>query len=534
MAGRKKAVNGNLALNGRQVLVINATEKQETKKLRVAAYARVSSDSSDQLNSFANQVTYYNTLISGKDGWEMVDVYADPGITGTSAAKRPDFQRMLSDCRKGKIDRILVKSISRFARNTKECLEIVRELKSIGVGVCFEEQNIDTSEVSGELLTAVFAAIAQKESESISQNMRWSYQHRMERGSYLPNSTAFGYKVEGGRVVIDEEKAQIVRQMFQDYLNGANSLEIAARLNQEHILSKNGREENWTSGIILYMLSNERYIGDSLWQKTYCTDALPSKHVRNHGEREQYYAEETHPAIIDRKTFNAVQELKGKRREKGRIKGERHNSPLQRVIRCGNCGAAFTRKVGRGIAYWSCYTHCLSASECDMPRVRENEIKNAFLRMYHKLRSNNAQILLQLQADLRAVHNRRLLWSEKIVSLNQRISDITDENHLLAEMNSMGLVDPDLYIARSNRLAQDLKEAKQERDRLMNADDDRKRENTRDLLEMIESAPEYLDELNQDIFAEMIDKAIIRSEECIEFHLRNGLILTETMKRTVR
>ena len=169
-----------------------------------------------------------------------------------------------------------------------------------------------------------------------------------------------------------------------------------------------------------------------------------------------------------------------------------------------------------------------------MPRVREDEIKNAFLRMYHKLRSNNAQILLQLQADLRAVHNRRLLWSEKIVSLNQRISDITDENHLLAEMNCMGLVDPDIYIARSNRLAQDLKEAKQERNRLMNADDDRKGESTRDLLEMIESAPEYLNELNQDIFAEMIDKAIIRSEECIEFHLRNGLILTETMKRTVR
>ena len=205
-----KATNGSLALNQSKVVVIQPTQRQEAQKLRVAAYARVSTDSSDQANSFLAQMEHYNRLIAGNENWTLVDVYADRGISGTSAEKRPDFQRMLSDCRQGRIDKILVKSISRFARNTKECLEIVRERKAIGIGVCFEEQNIDTGKVTGELLTSVFAAIAQKESESISQNMRWSYQARMKSGRFLPSSTAFGYCIESKEIVVDEEKAPII------------------------------------------------------------------------------------------------------------------------------------------------------------------------------------------------------------------------------------------------------------------------------------------------------------------------------------
>ena len=178
--GRRQNIDGNLALDSKKVIVIEATKRPEEQKLRVAAYCRVSSDSSDQMNSFAAQLNYYTTLISGKENWVMTDLYADAGISGTSAKKRPDFQRLLSDCRKGRIDKVLVKSISRFARNATDCLETIRELKSIGVGVYFEEQNIDTSNMTGELLTAMFSAIAQKESESISGNMRWSYQARMK------------------------------------------------------------------------------------------------------------------------------------------------------------------------------------------------------------------------------------------------------------------------------------------------------------------------------------------------------------------
>ena len=195
MAEQRKT-DGSLALNTvPRIITIPAAEQSGPQRLRVAAYCRVSSDSADQLNSFAAQNAYYTALIAENPDWELVDIYADRGITGTSADKREDFQRLLADCKRGRIDKILVKSISRFARNTKDCLKATRELKEIGVGVCFEEQNIDTSRVSGEMMTAIFAALAQKESESISENMRMSYKRRMERGEFLTCKAPFGYRL---------------------------------------------------------------------------------------------------------------------------------------------------------------------------------------------------------------------------------------------------------------------------------------------------------------------------------------------------
>ena len=203
----KKLTDGSLALEQkkRRVITIEATEKSQDIKLRVAAYARVSSASDDQLNSFAAQNNYYTSLISAKDNWSMVDIYADEGITGTSVEKREDFKRLLADCRRGKVDRILVKSISRFARNTKECLESIRELKSLGVSIYFEKENIDTATMSGEMMTALFASFAQAESESISGNMRWSYQKRMQSGAYVPSSVPYGYTMIDGKMEIDVE-----------------------------------------------------------------------------------------------------------------------------------------------------------------------------------------------------------------------------------------------------------------------------------------------------------------------------------------
>ena len=180
-----------------RVITIEATTRPEEIAVRVAAYCRVSTDSLDQMNSFAAQMKYYMELITGKSNWKLVDIYADPGVTGTSAKKRKDFQRLLTDCRRGKIDRVLVKSISRFARNTKECLEIVRELKAIGVAVVFEEQHIDTGAVSGEFLTSVFAAIAQKESESTSARCSWGYQFRMQNGLFNTYHAPYGFPAEG-------------------------------------------------------------------------------------------------------------------------------------------------------------------------------------------------------------------------------------------------------------------------------------------------------------------------------------------------
>ena len=229
----KKQTNGNLALEQQRVIVIPAHDEIVARKLRVAAYARVSSSSEDQLNSYRVQNQYYSELISGNPDWEMVDIYADEGITGTSAAKREDFQRMMADCRRGLIDQILVKSISRFARNTKDCLEAVRELKELGVNVRFEREGIDTTNVSSELITAIYAAFAQKESESISGNMRWSYQRRMESGEFNTCRAPWGFRLDGKSLAVHEDEAEIVRRIFLEYLSGRNPREIAEILNAE-------------------------------------------------------------------------------------------------------------------------------------------------------------------------------------------------------------------------------------------------------------------------------------------------------------
>lgn len=530
----RQNTEGSLALQERKVIVIEAAERPETQKLRVAAYCRVSSDSSDQLNSFMAQTHYYTDLITQNSNWIMADIYADEGISGTSAGKRPEFQRLLADCRRGRVNRILVKSISRFARNTKECLETIRSLKAIGVGVWFEEQNIDTSQMSGELLTAVFAAIAQKESESISENQRWSYQHRMQSGTLLPSSMPYGYVIRDRKIEIDEEQAEVVREIFSSYLSGMNMREIANRLNDAGIPVKSGKEEyRWQHTAISYILSNEKYIGDSLWQKTYSTDTFPVQRFKNNGEREQYYASGTHLPIIDRATFQAVQELKAVREEMLRHRVKREN-PLNQMIYCGACGTLFRKKSCRGITYWECRNHNRSKDNCPITQIPEREIHAAFLRLYHKLKLHGEPILKELLSTLRTIRERRMLWSEDIIELNKRICDLTDQDHTLFRMNQCGLVDPDIFISQNNELTRQLTAAKQEKERLLAAAGDESIPKTMELLETLESAPEYLPRFDGEIFEELIEKIVAESNESLRFILKNGLELTEKIERTVR
>ena len=255
--------------------------------VRTAAYARVSSDSQDQLNSFAAQIRYYTELLKNSTDAVFVDMYADQGITGTSAAKRPEFQRLMSDCRKGKIDRILVKSISRFARNTKDSLEAVRELKTLGISVYFEKENIDTSEISSEMMLAIYSQFAQEESMSISKNCRLGVKKRMMDGTYKTASTPFGYDYVDGKLKINPEKAKIVKQIFSWYANGIGVEEISARLNKANIPTS--QSSKWRSARISEILSNEKYVGDTLLQKSFMTDTLPFRQTVNRGEKPQYY-----------------------------------------------------------------------------------------------------------------------------------------------------------------------------------------------------------------------------------------------------
>ena len=439
----KKQTDGNLALEQQRVIVIPAHDEIVARKLRVAAYARVSSSSEDQLNSYRVQNQYYSELISNNPDWEMVDIYADEGITGTSVEKREDFQRMMQDCRKGKIDRILVKSISRFARNTKDCLAAVRELKELGVSVQFEEQGIDTSKVSSEMVTAIMASLAQKGSESISSNVRWGVQKRMLDGTFISSSVPYGYEMFHGQLRILPSEAQFVKWIFQAYLSGLNAQSIAEQMNQAYVLLGIENTRKWHNTTILYILSNERYIGDSLWQKTYATDSLPTRQIKNTGSKTQYYIEHTHTPIIDRDTYSAVQRLREKRKLDAKYNDDYQPNILKKRIMCANCNVPFQRKLRSGETKWMCRVHNNSKDDCPTFPIEEAAIHNAFCRLYYKLKHHGEPIFTQMLSNLQKIRYSRMLWSEDVISLNKKISDILSQVQFLTQLQQVGGVDPD-------------------------------------------------------------------------------------------
>lgn len=529
-----KITDGSMALNDRQVRVITieATRQPEEIKLRVAAYARVSSSSEDQLNSFAAQNQYYTKLISGNSNWHMVDIYADEGVTGTSSLIRADFQRMLADCRRGKIDRILVKSLSRFARNTKECLESIRELKGLGVSVYFEKESIDTAKMTGEMLTAIYASFAQSESESISSNMRWSYQKRMQSGQFITCKAPFGYRLKDGMLAIEENEATIVRTIFSQFLSGKSTGEIAEHITSLGIPTRDGTPY-WQHTSICYILQNEKYVGDALLQKNYSTDTLPVREKINHGEKDQYYIAESHPAIIDRATFEKTQELYQTRATKIRNKPKHHFTFTKKIV-CGDCGTYFQRKIIRTNSYWICRKHNNNSKDCAMMPIPETEIEQAFIRLYCNLKWRGESILQQMIQNLQTIRNRRMLWSEDVIELNKQISDLSSQNQMLTMLKKQGLIDPDIFIAQTNELTEQLREVKLKKERLMDAEGDNTISQTKELLDILESGPDFLESFSAELFGELIESVIVDSNEKLRFRLKNGLELPEEIERTVR
>lgn len=511
----------------RQNIFIPATQPEEQITLRVAAYCRVSSDSADQLNSFAAQNTHYNTVISAHDHWELVDIYADEGITGTSAAKRGDFQRMLSDCRKGRIDKILVKSISRFARNTAECLEAIRELKALGISVFFEEHNIDTKMVSSEMLTAVLASCAQAESESISKNVSWGNRKRMESGSFTPSSAPYGYRLVNGKLVVEESEAEIVQSIFADYLSGVNPDQIARQLMQ---LDASGKV--WTRHTVEYILKNEKYMGDALLQKQYTTETLPRQKKNNYGERDMFYIENFNPAIISREVYQKATELREQRRGKCSFTAREH--VLAGIATCEQCGCLMRVKKKGEQDYLICRSHNEDSESCPITQIPVATIYEAFLRLYFNLSQHGKDILSEMIRNLHTIRNRQMLWHPDVVELNKRISDISNQIHTLTLLNKQGMVESDYFIFKNNQLAEQLRKAKQQKEKLLDREDDEIIKQTKILLEVLEDGPEFMDQLDEELFCELIDKIIVESNTKIRFRLKNGLELPESIERTVR
>lgn len=510
------------------VKVIPPREKKPDT-LRVAAYCRVSSDSSDQMHSYATQIRNYTEEINKHDGWELVDIYADPGQSGTRMDKREDFNRMLADCRKGKIDKILVKSISRFARNTRDCLATLRELSALGVSVQFEKENINTETLTTELMVSVSGSLAQEESISISKNQRMSYQRRMQRGEFITCCAPFGYQlVDGKNLTIIEGEAKVIRWIFDSYLTGHSVKEIATDLTAQNIPTPWGKDA-WQENTVRKILGNEKYIGHALCQKTYTTNAFPFVRMVNKGEVDQYYVEHTHPAIIAQDVFEKAQLLMKKRAERMPVTPAKY--PLSKKLFCGECGSIFSRKVSNtGHIAWGCRKHLRQSEDCPTDRIAEQDIYTAFVRMYNKLKLHEGIILspaIDQFSDLNAALQR---GNPAMLAVNQAIAEAAEQSHKVSVLQSRGLLDADACTSKLQEINANLTQLRRERRRLMKNEDIKETlEALQGTVNVIHNGPERLERFNESLFTELVDKIIAEPKNRVCFHLHGGIELTEAL-----
>lgn len=510
-----------------------APKETQPENLRVAAYCRVSSDSSDQLHSYAAQIKAYTELIGSHEGWKLVDVYADEGLTGTRMDNREDFNRMMADCRKGRIDKVLVKSISRFARNTRDCLASLRELSGLGVTVKFEKENIDTGTLASELMVSVSGSLAQQESISISQNQRISYRRRMERGEFITCKAPFGYRLRDGKnLEIVPEEAEQVRWMYDAYLSGLSTDQIAEEITRRGFCTRDGKSR-WQHTTVLYALTNEKYVGDSLCQKTYAS-AFPFVKRRNHGQRDQYYTECTHPAIVTRETFDKVRELL--RRKSHDTAKARRTYPLTLKIQCGECGTAFQRRQGKsGLVSWVCRKHDGKASDCSMGRIREAEIYATFVQMYNKLKQHDGIVLQPVIKQLENLNTALQRNNPAMLAVNRAIAQATEQSHNIAKLQTAGLLDTDACAAKLTAISAQLTKLRGERRRLLkNEDIEETIDTLRQTADIVRHGPERLETFDEELFDELVEQIIAESQTRLRFRLKGGIELAEQLWEAAR
>lgn len=390
-----------------------AAEPEAKRKKRVAGYARVSTELEEQQSSYMAQIEYYTGFIREHSDWELVRIYTDEGISATNTRHRNGFNSMISDALDGKIDLIITKSVSRFARNTVDSLSTVRRLKDAGIEIYFEKENIWTLDSKGELLITIMSSLAQEESRSISENVTWGHRKRFADGKFsLAYSRFLGYdKGTDGNLVVNEDEAVTIREIYRLYLLGYSLNAIAKRLTSEKVVTPGGNKV-WNQSTVRNILTNEKYKGDALLQKTYTVDFLTKKKKRNSGEVPQYYIENNHEPIIDPKTFELAQAERLRRAvraaEGGRYSGK---SVFCGKIICGDCGRSFGSRVWhsntkyRKIIY-QCSGKYKSLSSCFTGHLYEEEIEGLFLRAMKRVFEQRARIMKRLEYKLKTSHKR--------------------------------------------------------------------------------------------------------------------------------
>ena len=510
----------------KEVHVIEPTVENEAAKVqRTAAYCRVSTDSEDQENSFLAQVKYYNDYIKSQSDMILVDIYADEGITGTCMKKRDEFKRLMKDCTLGRIDRVLVKSVTRFARNSLECLEAIRRMKECGVSVLFENDNLDTKTMNSELILYIKSAFAQNEAIACSRRMTTAYRMKMENGTFITCSAPFGYRLNKSELIVEPSEANIVKKIFSMYLSGVGTNSIAAAMNREATEVK----ENFSAMTVKYILTNEKYIGDSLLQKTYTPQIFPLRSVTNKGERDKYYIENSHPPIISREEFYTVQRMLSERSAKDNRKVVKRF--LTGMIICNECGWAYKHRYRNETDCWICSKNGFGGYRCSCHSVTEKSVYDSFVRMYNKLRCFENEILDSTLSLVNELRNKLILENNEIKQIDIEISKLCDQNDRYGKYHEKKIMDDISYIEQTARIKAKLAELRSRRLKLLSDNEnEQKIENLKMLKEIIHNYPTAILDFDETLFMDIVDKLKVTDNGYLIFILKGNLKLKEKME----
>ena len=534
----------------RRVRVIPATKTQgaihstHDGKKRVAAYCRVSTDSEEQLNSYEAQKSYYTQKIEDSPDWEMAGIYADEGISGTSMKKRTEFKKMITACKRGRIDLIITKSLSRFARNTVDCLETVRLLKANGIGVYFEKENINTLTESSEFLITLFSGFAQAESESLSKNVAWGWRKSAEAGNvYFQYKRMLGYrKGADGQPEIVPEEAEIIRRIYRRYLAGCSLGQIKQELEQDNIPTAQ-KVERWSSAVIHNILTNEKYMGDALLQKTYITDCITKKVKKNMGERPMYYVENNHPAIVSREMFDQVQKEMTRRSSKRKVLQKSGKTELGKysgkyalteLLVCGECGSPYKRvtwaRNGKKRIVWRCVSRLeFGTKYChNSPTLDESRLHNAILAAMNEYAAIRQEVCPDVLAMVEEAKRAVSQAGAMLLELKKRMDAVSQEQSDVLDRLLANMADAELK-ARMKALT-DEKEAlkaqilKVQQKEVSMAEQAAKRQQMWDSLK--ECSAGYT-EFDDEFVRQIIQKITVEDAETIHVHFRDSDVVLE-------
>lgn len=506
----------------------DAIPVQSQAKLRIAVYCRVSTDSKEQEHSFIAQVKYYTELIEKLEDSILVDMYADEGISGRSTTKRDDFNRLIADCKKGKIDRIITKSVSRFSRNTVDCLQIVRMLSQLGITILFEKEHIDTAYMTSEVILALSGTQAQDESISHGNNMRWSYANAMKSGNFLGNVATYGYTlIDRGTEIINEEEAKVVRLIKDLYLSGMGLQKIANYLNIHGIMRRSGKP--WNAMAVRYVLTNERYVGDALLQKTISTYEYPPRKIPNRGQQPQYYVENCLPAIFTKEERSAILALMEQRGIRGRITG---GHALSKLLRCSECGHLYRRVVTPKDILWRCAYRSGGKTDCTIYTLREEDVCEAFITAIYKLRLGKDKILMPMIEQLEAMQSKVNGTTVKISTIDKEIAVLSRQNLVIAELLNQGILEPSDFATQNNELSQKIFQLRNKRRELLAVNEtDDMLNSLRELADMLEDMESEMSNYDEDIVRAIIKNATVVSDTELKIHLHGGLTVTEYLPK---